>query len=123
MTDYNEFANQIRNLGHNEYRRQVEQEFAPREGQFFFSPYVPLTSTPVVLDPDSFRSREILTRYSRESLEAGARNYSRISVSNWWEENVGTDNVIAPAAINPTWHRKTYDLGPPERVNWLKEGF
>lgn len=124
MTDQNEFANQFRRMGHDEYRREVEQQFAPRDDQLFFAPYVPLTTTPVVLDLEEFRpSRTIMERYSRERLLEGAANYSRISVNNWWDENVGRQQWMAPAAMNPRWIRRTVALGPPEKVNWLREGF
>jgi hypothetical protein len=37
---------------------------------YFYCPYVPLTQTPVVLDPESFCPRKgILTRYGKKLLE------------------------------------------------------
>jgi len=41
---------------------------------YFYCPYVPLTQTPVVLDPDSFCPRKgILTRYGKKLLREGAK--------------------------------------------------
>lgn len=53
----------------------------PPDAGYFFAPEVPLTQTPVVLDPDSFNPRPgILTRYGRGLLEQGARFYSHITI-------------------------------------------
>lgn len=51
---------------------------------YFYCPYVPLTQTPVVLDPDSFCPRKgILTRYGKKLLREGAKFYARLSVANF----------------------------------------
>lgn len=51
---------------------------------YFYCPYVPLTQTPVVLDPDSFCPRRgVLTRYGKKLLREGARFYARISINNF----------------------------------------
>lgn len=51
---------------------------------YFYCPYVPLTQTPVVLDPDSFCPRRgVLTRYGKRLLREGAKFYARISVQNF----------------------------------------
>lgn len=51
---------------------------------YFYCPYVPLTQTPVVLDPDSFCPRRgVLTRYAKKLLREGAKFYARISVQNF----------------------------------------
>ncbi|MFW5871688.1 MAG: hypothetical protein ACOCUT_01140 [bacterium] len=51
---------------------------------YFYCPYVPLTQTPVVLDPDSFCPRRgVLTRYGKKLLREGARFYARISIQNF----------------------------------------
>lgn len=59
---------------------------------------VPMTQNPIVIDPNSFQARDILTRYSRQLLQEGARFYTRMSA---WTEHFRTE----------------------EKVNWLKEGF
>ncbi len=51
---------------------------------YFYCPYVPLTQTPVVLDPESFCPRRgVLTRYGKKLLREGARFYARISIQNF----------------------------------------
>lgn len=51
---------------------------------YFYCPYVPLTQTPVVLDPESFCPRKgILTRYGKKLLREGAKFYARLSIFNF----------------------------------------
>jgi len=51
---------------------------------YFYCPYVPLTQTPVVLDPDSFCPRRgVLTRYGKKLLREGAKFYARIAIQNF----------------------------------------
>ena len=51
---------------------------------FFYTPYVPLTQTPVVLDPESFCPRKgILTRYGKKLLREGSKFYARLSIANF----------------------------------------
>lgn len=51
---------------------------------YFYCPYVPLTQTPVVLDPDSFTPRKgLLTRYGKKLLREGAKFYARLNVANF----------------------------------------
>lgn len=51
---------------------------------YFYCPYVPLTQTPVVLDPESFCPRKgILTRYGKKMLREGAKFYARLSIANF----------------------------------------
>ena len=51
---------------------------------YFYCPYVPLTQTPVVLDPESFCQRKgILTRYGKKLLREGAKFYARMSIANF----------------------------------------
>ncbi len=51
---------------------------------YFYCPYVPLTQTPVVLDPESFCPRKgILTRYGKKLLREGAKFYARVSIANF----------------------------------------
>jgi len=51
---------------------------------YFYCPYVPLTQTPVVLDPESFCPRKgILTRYGKKLLRDGAKFYARMSIANF----------------------------------------
>lgn len=51
---------------------------------YFYCPYVPLTQTPVVLDPDSFCPRRgVLTRYGKKLLREGAKFFARVSISNF----------------------------------------
>lgn len=51
---------------------------------YFYAPYVPLTQTPVVLDPESFCPRKgILTRYGKKLLREGAKFYSRMTIHNF----------------------------------------
>ena len=49
---------------------------------YFYCPYVPLTQTPTVLDPESFCPRKgILTRYGKRLLREGAKFYARMSIA------------------------------------------
>lgn len=51
---------------------------------YFYCPYVPLTQTPVVLDPDSFTPRKgLITRYGKKLLREGAKFYGRMSIANF----------------------------------------
>lgn len=51
---------------------------------YFYCPYVPLTQTPVVLDPDSFCPRKgILTRYGKKLLREGSKFYARMTIHNF----------------------------------------
>jgi hypothetical protein len=51
---------------------------------YFYCPYVPLTQTPTVLDPDSFCPRKgILTRYGKKMLREGAKFYGRLHIQNF----------------------------------------
>jgi len=51
---------------------------------YFYCPYVPLTQTPVVLDPESFCPRKgILTRYGKKLLREGAKFYARLQIANF----------------------------------------
>jgi len=51
---------------------------------YFYCPYVPLTQTPVVLDPESFCPRKgIMTRYGKKLLREGAKFYGRLSIANF----------------------------------------
>ena len=51
---------------------------------YFYCPYVPLTQTPLVLDPESFCPRKgILTRYGKKLLREGAKFYARMSIANF----------------------------------------
>ena len=51
---------------------------------YFYCPYVPMTQTPVVLDPESFCPRKgILTRYGKKLLREGAKFYARMTIANF----------------------------------------
>lgn len=51
---------------------------------YFYCPYVPLTQTPTVLDPESFCPRKgILTRYGKKLLREGAKFYARMTIANF----------------------------------------
>jgi hypothetical protein len=51
---------------------------------YFFCPYVPLTQTPTVIDPESFTPRKgLMTRYGKKMLREGAKFYARISIANF----------------------------------------
>ena len=50
---------------------------------YFYCPYVPLTQTPVVLDPEGFVPRKgILTRYGKKLLREGAKFYATLTVES-----------------------------------------
>lgn len=50
---------------------------------YFYAPYIPLLSTPTVLDPHSFTpNKGIMTRYGKKLIEDGGLYYSTITVSN-----------------------------------------
>jgi hypothetical protein len=49
---------------------------------YFYAPYIPLLSTPTVLDPNSFTpNKGILTRYGKKLIEDGGLYYGTINVS------------------------------------------
>lgn len=50
---------------------------------YFYAPYVPLVSTPTVLDPNSYSpTKGVMTRYGKKLVEDGSLYYATISVSN-----------------------------------------
>lgn len=50
---------------------------------YFYAPYIPLLSTPTVLDPNSFTpNKGIMTRYGKKLIEDGGLYYGVITVSN-----------------------------------------
>tara|TARA_R110000751_G_scaffold86486_4_gene172148 strand:+ start:2989 stop:4563 length:1575 start_codon:yes stop_codon:yes gene_type:complete len=50
---------------------------------YFYAPYIPLLSTPTVMDPNSFTpNKGIMTRYGKKLIEDGGLYYGVISVSN-----------------------------------------
>lgn len=51
---------------------------------YFFCPYVPLTQTPTVLDPESFTPRKgLMTRYGKKLLRDGAKFFFRMGIANF----------------------------------------
>jgi hypothetical protein len=50
---------------------------------YFYAPYIPILSTPTVLDPNSFTpNKGVMTRYGKKLIEDGGLYYSTITVSN-----------------------------------------
>jgi hypothetical protein len=50
---------------------------------YFYAPYIPLLSTPTVLDPNSYTpSKGIMTRYGKKLIEDGGLYYATVTVSN-----------------------------------------
>ena len=50
---------------------------------YFYAPYIPLLSTPTVLDPNSFTpNKGIMTRYGKKLIEDGGLFYATVNVSN-----------------------------------------
>lgn len=50
---------------------------------YFYAPYIPMLSTPTVLDPNSYTpSKGIMTRYGKKLIEDGGLYYATITVSN-----------------------------------------
>lgn len=50
---------------------------------YFYAPYIPLLSTPTVLDPNSFSpNKGIMTRYGKKMVEDGGLFYGVVTVSN-----------------------------------------
>lgn len=50
---------------------------------YIYGPYIPLLSTPTVMDPNSFTpNKGILTRYGKKLVEDGGLYYATITVSN-----------------------------------------
>jgi hypothetical protein len=50
---------------------------------YFYAPYIPLLSTPTVLDPNSFTpSKGVMTRYGKKLIEDGGLYYATINVTN-----------------------------------------
>lgn len=53
---------------------------------YFYAPYIPITTTPVVLDPSVFQNNKgILTRYGKKLLAQGQQHYDKLTVdTNGW---------------------------------------
>lgn len=50
---------------------------------YFYAPYIPLLSTPTVMDPNSFSpNKGIMTRYGKKLIEDGGLYYATVNVSN-----------------------------------------
>jgi len=50
---------------------------------YFYAPYIPLLSTPTVLDPNSFTpNKGVMTRYGKKLIEDGGLYYGTITVTN-----------------------------------------
>ena len=50
---------------------------------YFYAPYIPLLSTPTVLDPNSFTpNKGIMTRYGKKLIEDGGLYYGVVTVTN-----------------------------------------
>jgi hypothetical protein len=50
---------------------------------YFYAPYIPMLSTPTVLDPNSFTpNKGIMTRYGKKLIEDGGLYYGVVTVSN-----------------------------------------
>lgn len=50
---------------------------------YFYAPYIPLLSTPTVLDPNSFTpNKGVMTRYGKKLIEDGGLFYATVNVSN-----------------------------------------
>lgn len=50
---------------------------------YFYAPYIPLLSTPTVLDPNSYTpSKGIMTRYGKKLIEDGGLYYAVVNVNN-----------------------------------------
>lgn len=50
---------------------------------YFYAPYIPLLSTPTVLDPNSFTpNKGLMTRYGKKLIEDGGLYYATVNVSN-----------------------------------------
>lgn len=55
----------------------------PIDSGYFYAPYIPLLSTPTVLDPNSFTpNKGVMTRYGKKLIEDGGLYYGVITVSN-----------------------------------------
>jgi hypothetical protein len=141
MTDANEFANALRrqqaviaNVLNDRINDslQVMTQGMPRvewaappapisqpiaDAGYFYAPFVPLLTTPPVIDPESFVPRRgILTRYGRRMLENGARFYGRVSIRN--DSPVMLDDN---SEINLDEFERQQENGC--KVNWREEGF
>ena len=58
------------------------------ESPYVYGPYVPMTHTPVVLDPDTFCPRRgLLTRYSKKLVRGGAICFARLQWSEKPEQS------------------------------------
>lgn len=50
---------------------------------YFYAPYIPLLSTPTVLDPNSFTpNKGVMTRYGKKLIEDGGLYYATVNVTN-----------------------------------------
>jgi len=50
---------------------------------YFYAPYIPLLSTPTIMDPNSYNpSKGVMTRYGKKLIEDGGLYYATITVSN-----------------------------------------
>lgn len=113
MTDQNEYSNVVAasNVVQITSVQQLNEVFGQRDAGYFFAPYVPLTQTPILLDPNSLNNEGIVARYSREALDQGQSYYGRIIIDQFGIRD-------EPMIYSSFTHEEE-----PEKVNWLKEGF
>ena len=56
--------------------RYHDSSYIYYDSSYVCAPYIPLTTTPTVLDPDIFRpSRGILTKYGKKMIQEGSKYY------------------------------------------------
>ena len=68
---------------------------------YFYAPYVPLTKTPVALDPDVFQPRKgILSRYGKKILEEGKEHYGKMTLKDL--DGPPTEEVTMEARPTPS---------------------
>ncbi len=68
------------------------------DGGYFYTPYIPLMSTPTVLDPEVFNPRKgALTRYGKKLLDEGSKYYQHLTLEDVryaGDKNGSCDNSI-----------------------------
>jgi hypothetical protein len=118
-TDTNEYEMFFRSNTNDNLNRYPNRSQELR-ANYFFCPFVPLLTTPVVLDPDSFRQSPAMRRYSEEDLRQGAAYYSRLVINglDYSDNEEATIELTARYSGRP--YRRRIEI---PKVNWRQEGF
>jgi hypothetical protein len=76
---------------------------------YFYAPYIPMTTSPVVLDPNSFTPQKgILTRYGKKLLDQSL--FGAVAISNFENDFVNDNTWTVKKKKKKLWRDITEDV-------------